>query len=84
MSFDGELRDICQDAVLVDSPRGCTLGAVVGLTTEILGNSGEVELTGRVIRVAPANEGRFHLAVLFTTLTPAAATQIEFFLDLQD
>ena len=81
--FDGQLKDICHDAVLFEGAEACSLGATAHITTEILGGSGRVEITGRVIRTAVLGDGKIAVAVLFTGLTPAAATQIEFFIQLQ-
>jgi hypothetical protein len=78
-SFEGRIRDICQEAVLVETSDPAPMGASVTMSVEILGGQGEVEITGRVVRLATTG-----LALLFTSLTPAIATQIGFFLELQD
>jgi hypothetical protein len=83
-TFDVRLKDLCAEAVLVETPRPCRVGASVTLNAEILGGSGEIEISGRVIRVAGAGEPGPGAAILFTSLNPAAATQIDFFLELQD
>jgi hypothetical protein len=83
-SFDVRLKDICHEAVLVETPQPCRVGATGILSAEILGGSGEIEISGRVIRVAEPEDGGPGAAILFTSLNPAAATQIAFFLELQN
>jgi hypothetical protein len=82
-TFGVRLKDICAEAVLVETPQPCPLGANVILTAEILGGSGQVEIAGRIVRTATPDEGGPGAAILFTSLNPAAATQIDFFLELQ-
>jgi hypothetical protein len=82
-ALPGLLRDICRDAALVESPRPFGLETRLTLTIELAQAAGPLELAGRVIRVADA-EGAIHpLAILFTELTPAAATRIDLFLSQQ-
>ena len=82
-SYGVRLKDICEEAVLVETAQPIRLGAAVTLTAEILGGSGAVEISGKVVRLAGAGEGGPGAAILFTSLNPAAATQIDFFLELQ-
>jgi hypothetical protein len=82
--LDVRLKDICQEGVLLETPEPCRLGATVTLTAEILGGSGEIEISGRVIRLAEPEDGEPGAAILFTSVNPAAATQIAFFLELQN
>lgn len=80
----GLLRDICRDAALVESPRALDLDTAALLGTELPDTGGPFEVAGRVIRVADA-EGEIHpLAVLFTEVSPSAATRIDLFLARQE
>jgi hypothetical protein len=44
------------------------------------GTGGPLEVGGRVIRVAPGEGDAQRLAILFTSVTPAAETRIDFFI----
>jgi hypothetical protein len=44
------------------------------------GTGGPLEVGGKVIRVAPGDGDAHRLAILFTNLTPAAETRIDFFI----
>jgi len=80
----GLLRDVCRDAALVESPRALELETLVLLSTELPETGGPFEVAGRVIRAAEA-EGEIHpLAVLFTEVSPSAATRIDLFLARQE
>lgn len=82
-TFDVRLKDICEEAVLVESETPCSVGAVARIAAELVGGSGQVEISGRVVRVAGLEDGGPGAAILFTSLHPAAATQIAFFIELQ-
>jgi hypothetical protein len=83
-SFEVRLRDICEEGVLVETPQPRKVGETVTLATEILEGSGTIEISGKIVRLAgPAEEGGPGVAILFTSLNPAALTQIGFFLELQ-
>src|SRR5262245_9831742 len=80
----GLLRDVCRDAALVESPRALALGTAMRLETELPETGGAFEVAGRVIRLAEP-EGEVHpLAVLFTDVSPSAATRIDLFLARQE
>jgi hypothetical protein len=80
----GLLRDICRDAALVESPRALGLDTRVALSMELPETGGRFEVAGRVIRLADT-EGEIHpLAVLFTEVSPAAATHVDLFLSHQE
>jgi hypothetical protein len=84
-SFDVRLRDICEEGVLIETPQPRRVGETVTLATEILEGSGPIEISGRIVRIAGPDEGGGPgVAVLFTSLNPAALTQIGFFLELQE
>jgi hypothetical protein len=83
-SYPGRLRDICRDAALVEVDRPWSLETPVALAMELPGTGGPLEVLGRVVRLVPAQGGGPHgIAVLFTDVSPAAATRIDFFIALQ-
>jgi len=80
-SLLGRLKDICRDAALVESNRAFPLETTVVLAMELPGTGGPLEVSGRVIRLA-GEDGVQAMAILFTGVTPAAATRIDFFVAL--
>src|SRR5262245_12121150 len=84
-SYPGRLRDVCRDAALVEVDRAWSLETPVALAMELPGTGGPLEVLGRVVRlVPPTAPGAPHgIAVLFTDVSPAAATRIDFFIALQ-
>lgn len=82
-AFSGMLKDLCRDAALVELDRALPLDTEVALAVSLPGTGGPVFVVGRVVRVAAADQGRHDTAVLFTDVTPAAETRIEFFIALQ-
>lgn len=79
----GRLRDLCRDAALVEADRAWPLETEVTVAMELPGTGGPLEVSGRVIRLAPGEGGVTGLAILFTNVSPAAATRIDFFVALQ-
>ena len=79
----GQLKDICRDAALVEIPRSLPLGSEVAAALSLPGTGGPLEVVGKVVRVAPAEGGGQDTAILFTDVTPAAETRIDFFVALQ-
>jgi PilZ domain-containing protein len=79
-TFPGHLKDICRDAALVESHELCPLETRVVISMELPGYDGAVEIGGRVIRLAAGEGDARGMAILFTDLSPAAATRIDFFL----
>jgi hypothetical protein len=80
--FRGVLKDICRDAVLVEVQADVALGSELAVALELPGTGGPLLVTGKVVRLAPTEQG-LDVAVLFADLTPAAETRIEFFIALQ-
>lgn len=76
-----QLRDVCRDAALVESPQPIPVGTEVYVAVELHWTGGPLELPGRVIRVEPAKSGAQAVAILFRGVTPAIAIQIELLLD---
>ena len=83
-TFPGHLKDICRDAALVESHHICPLETRVVLSMELPGNEGAVDIGGKVIRLAAGEGDARGMAILFTDLSPAAATRIDFFLATLD
>jgi hypothetical protein len=73
------LKDVCRDAVLVESPEPVSLGAPVGVVLGLPDGQAPIEVHGTVIRVAPGADSAVGVAVLFTALSPALATRLDFF-----
>lgn len=79
------LKDLCRDAGLVEVRQPVDLGSDVSMLLKLPGTGGPLQVGGQVVRIAPgAEDGAIELAVLFTNITPAAETRIEFFISLQD
>jgi len=83
-AFPAQIKDVCRDAVLLESHRVLALGATVSLAMELPGADRPLNVLGRVIRVIRGEGDAHRLAVLFADVNPAAATAIDFFLALQD
>ena len=82
-AFVGRLRDVCRDAALVEVHGRWPLGTPVRLAMELPGTEWPLVVAGTVIRVAPGEGDATASAVLFSDLTPAAATRIDFFIALR-
>jgi hypothetical protein len=83
-TVSGLIIDICRDAAWVESDTPCSIDTIVSMSVEFPGaDGGAIDIIGRVIRVAGGERARHGMALLFTGLTPAAATRIDFFIDLQ-
>jgi Tfp pilus assembly protein PilZ len=81
--FTGRLKDICRDAVLVEVTRSLAHGDEVALALELPGAGGPLQVVGHVVRIAPGEHGGQDAAILFSDLTPAAETRIDFFIGHQ-
>jgi len=79
----GPLKDLCRDAALVESAHAAPLGSDVTLALALPGTGGPLQVAGRVVRVTPAEQGTHDMAVLFTEVSMAAETRIDFFITLQ-
>jgi Tfp pilus assembly protein PilZ len=79
-SFPGHLKDVCRDAVLVETHRTFPIDTEVAVVMALPGTGGPLQVDGRVIRVAPGEGDAQRLAILFTSVTPAAETRIDFFI----
>ena len=79
----GRLRDICRDAALVEMDRSWPLETELGVRMELPGTGGPIEVSGRVIRLAPGEAGKQGMAILFTDVKATAGMRIDFFVALQ-
>jgi hypothetical protein len=82
-AFSGRACDICRDAVWIEGGPEVRSEADVALTLEFPGAGAPLELGGRIIRIGPGVVAPHGMAVLFTGVTPAAATVIDFFIESQ-
>lgn len=83
-TLGGRLHDICRDAALVECSRTWPLETPVSLAFELPGTGGPLQVSGRVVRLSSGTEGPAGMAILFTEVTPAAATRIDFFFALNE
>jgi PilZ domain-containing protein len=79
-SIDVRLKDVCRDAILVESPQTWPLGTPVGVALGLPDGQSPVEVHGKVIRLAAASGGEGPgVAVLFTEVSPELAARLDFF-----
>ena len=83
LTTQGQLKDICRDAALVEVEAPQVLDSAVTLLLELPGTGGPLRVVGRVIRLASAEEGKHGAAILFTDVPPATEARIDFFVALQ-
>jgi len=79
-AFPGHLKDLCRDAVLVETHQPLPIDTQVAVAMALPGTGGPLEVGGRVIRVGPGEGDAHRVAILFTSVTPAAETRIDFFI----
>lgn len=79
-SFPGHLKDVCRDAVLVETHRALPIDSQVSVAMALPGTGGPLEVGGRIIRIAPGEGDAQRMAILFTNVTPAVETRIDFFI----
>ena len=79
----GLLMDLCRDAALIESATAIPVDSEVILAAELPGTGGPVQAVGKVVRLSPGPGGNHDMAVLFTDLSPAAETRIDYFIALQ-
>ena len=78
--FEVRLKDVCRDAVLVESSQTWPLGTPLGVVLGLPDGQSPVEVHGTIIRLSPPGEGELTgIAVLFTELSPELATRLDFF-----
>ena len=78
----GSVKDICRDAVLVETDRSWPAETPVGLEMTLPGTVGAVAVTGRVVRELRSDGGPSGVAILFDDLDPMTTLKIDLFLEL--
>jgi len=81
---EGRLRDICADAVFVETPLSWPLETPVRLVMELPRTGGPHEYEGQVVRIADASADGPGVAILFTRIPSAARTALDLFLQRTD
>jgi hypothetical protein len=82
--IDARVRDICRDAVLVETERVFPLQTEVTVETELPKVSGAIRASGRVIRHAKVQDGTQAMAILFDQISTEATLRIELFVSEQE
>ena len=78
---EARVRDICHDAVLVEANHWFPLGTDLQLRVDLPAPHAPVQATGRVLRLAPGEEGSHGMAVLFTEISPGDLVRIDFLVE---
>src|SRR5512143_975306 len=79
-TIECRVRDLCRDAALVLAERCYPLQTSAALEMVLPTNPGAVQVTGRVVRLAPKEQGGAHgMAILFDDLPLETALRIELF-----
>lgn len=78
------LRNVCRDAALVEANKWFPIETPVAVAMELPGTGGPLEVCGRVIRLAPGEQGSHEMAILFTDLSAAATDRIDFFVAVHE
>lgn len=82
--IEARLRDLCHDAALLEANTWFPLGTDVEVLLEVPGPHPPLRAAGRVLRLAPGEEGMHGLAVLFTEISPTDVLRIDFIVELSD
>jgi hypothetical protein len=83
-TLTGRLQDICRDAALVDVDRSYPLQTPMTIEVELPGVKGVIRASGHVIRLAPFEDGRHSVAVLFDDLPKEHQLRIDLFISEQE
>lgn len=83
-TIDARVRDICRDAVLVETERSFPLQTEVTVETELPRVSGKIRASGRVIRHAKIEERAQAMAILFDDISAEATLRIDLFVSEQE
>jgi hypothetical protein len=81
-AFTGRVCDICRDAVWIECEKEPVLNAEIVLSIEFP-EVPSTDVGGRVIRTGPGDRFPHGMAVLFTSVSPATSTAIDFFIASQ-
>ena len=83
-AFVARLRDVCRDAALVEANKWFPLQTAVTVAMELPGTGGPLQVAGKVIRLAPGDQGSHGMAILFDEVSQAASDRIDFFIAQQE
>ena len=83
-TLTGKLQDICRDAALVEIDRSFALQTPMTIEVELPGVKGVIRASGHVIRLAPYDDGRHSVAVLFEELPKEHQLRIDLFISEQE
>jgi hypothetical protein len=78
----GSVKDMCRDAVLVETDRSWPVETPVVLEMTLPDTDGAVAVTGRVVREIRSDGGPSAVAVLFDDPDPMTLLKIDLFLEL--
>jgi hypothetical protein len=76
--LDARVRDICRDAVLLEANDWFPLGTELQVRVELPPPHLAIQASGRVLRLAPGEEGSHGMAVLFTEISTGDQLRIDF------
>ncbi len=82
--IDARVRDICRDAVLVETERSFPIQTQVVVETELPNVSGAIRGVGRVIRHAKGPDDAHAMAILFDEISAEAMLRIDLFVSEQE
>ncbi len=81
---DCRVRDLCRDAALVLAERCYPLQTQTALEMELPNVPAPVRVTGKVVRLAPSDQGPHGMAILFDDLPLETTLRIELFVSDPD
>jgi PilZ domain len=84
VTSSGKLQDICRDAALVEVDRPYPLQTPMTIEVELPGVKGVIRASGPVIRLAPYEDGRHSVAMLFDDLPKEHQLRIDLFISEQE
>jgi hypothetical protein len=82
--IEARVRDICRDAVLVETERSFPLQTEVAVETELPKVSGTIRAKGRVIRHSKGQDGAHAMAILFDEISAESTLRIDLFVSEQE
>lgn len=82
--LDARVRDICRDAVLVEANHWFPLGTELQVRVQLPAPHPAIQAAGRVLRLAPGEEGGHGMAVLFTEISPGDQLRIDYLAEATD
>jgi len=83
-TLDCRVRDLCRDAALVLASKCYPLQTKAALEMELPSTPGTVSVTGKVVRLAPSEQGAHGMAILFDELPLETGLRLELFVSDPD